>query len=214
MQPTDILRNDSAGAWQSIARHPLCRAMAEATLPEAKMAAYLVQAHHLATGAARLLATSGVSAPALTPISERPEASYFRRAFAALGVPLEAHDAPPEPQTVRLLDLMETALRSGHPAQILAVLTAVHWSTLAWAGPLHPPQDQLPFWMSEWITLQGGPEAQRAVICLCQSLNAAWPDLSTAEQKTVAGLFSQTATAQYAFLDAAQDDWELTAPEA
>lgn len=219
MRPTEELRQANDADWQAIAGHPFCRDLAVLRLPDPKMAAYLVQDHHFVEDFARLLASAIAHAPTIddmVPAAQfiavitGPENTYFRRAFGALGVPLEAHEEEPEPETRAFQDLMEEARQSGSYARMLAVLTVAEWSYLSWAAPFHPASDQLPFWFAEWIKLHAGEDFEGVVEYLRGQLDTQWATLDQDERDAVADLFTRAVKLERAFFDAAYDRWTLT----
>ncbi|MEI4487227.1 TenA family protein [Frigidibacter sp. MR17.14] len=222
MTPTETLRDTVLADWQAVAAHPFTLALAEGSLPAARMAAYLVEDYRFVEEFARLLAAAVALAPdmaALVPgaqflaVITGPENTYFLRSFAALGVPEAAHAAPPAPETETFLALMREARASGRAERMLAVLVVAEWSYLSWASPHHPADAALPFWLGEWITLHAGPGFEAVVAHLRGRLDALWPALSAADQAAATDMFARAVRAERAFFDAAWQRWSLELPD-
>lgn len=212
MRPTDRLRNLTDDDWRAVAEHPFCSELAAGTLPEAKMAWYLVQDHKFIGGFVRLLASAIAHAPSLADsipaaqflaVITGPENTYFLRAFEALGVTEAERAEPVAPATAAFDRLMADAAASGRYERMLAVLVVAEWSYLAWATPHHPPQPGLPFWFAEWIQLHAGADFENVVEYLRGQLDLAWERLDGAARREVEEIFATAVRLEREFFDAA-----------
>lgn len=220
MRPTELLRAGCDEDWRAIVEHPFCQAIADGSLPGDKMAAYLLQDRQFLDGFARLLASMIARAPSLNDMAPAaqflamitgPASTYLHRAFVALDVPENAQSADPAPETLAYQNLMAEAVATGSYPHMLAVLVASEWSYLSWAVPLHPPREDLPFWLAEWITRHAGEPFAALVEYLRVELDRAWPDLDVGTQSEVSDIFARAVKLERGFFDAAWAGWPGTA---
>lgn len=213
MSPTQTLQQSCIDSWQSIARHPFCRELAEGTLPKERMAEYLVQDYTFIDGFVRLAATAIAHAPALkdsVPLAQflavitGPENTYFLRSFEALDVAEETWQEPTLwPVTQDFHAIMREARLSGSYARMIAVLVVAEWSYLEWATPFNPPEESLPFFFSEWITLHAGTGFEGVVAYLRSQLDNIWEQLDDEEKSAVEDIFARTVALERKFFDTA-----------
>lgn len=213
MSPTHTLQQSSIDAWQSVAQHPFCQELAQGSLPQARMAQYLIQDYTFVDGFVRLAATTIAHAPSLkdsVPLAQflavitGPENTYFLRSFDALGVSEQDWQEPALwPATQEFQIIMAEARLSGSYARMLAVLVVAEWSYLSWATPYNPPADSLPFYFAEWITLHAGPGFEGVVAYLREQLDAVWPTLDDDEKTAVQDIFARTVALEQNFFDTA-----------
>lgn len=212
MRPTERLRRLAEEDWRAVTGHAFCAELAAGTLPNEKMAWYLVQDHKFIGGFVRLLASAIAHAPSLADsipaaqflaVITGPENTYFIRAFEALDVAEAARRPPPAPVTAAFQRLMAEAAASGRYEQMLAVLVVAEWSYLAWATPYYPPQSELPFWFAEWIELHAGANFESVVGYLRVQLDLAWEQLDAAGRREVEDLFVTAVRLEREFFDAA-----------
>ncbi|MGQ7848420.1 TenA family protein [Granulosicoccus sp. 3-233] len=213
MSPTHVLQQSNATAWQSIAQHAFCRELAEGSLPNARMAEYLIQDYSFIDGFVRLAATAIAHAPTLkdsVPLAQflavitGPENTYFLRSFDALGVSEERWRHPQLWSVTQDFQAIMTEARlSGSYARMIAVLVVAEWSYLEWATPFNPPADTLPFYFAEWISLHAGPDFEGVVSYLRTQLDTVWATLDDTEQSHVEDIFSRTVALEQRFFDQA-----------
>lgn len=211
-RPTDRLRALVARDWAAATRHPFTDALAAGTLPQARMAGYLIQDYRFIDGFVRLLASAVARAPSLADavpsaqflgVITGPENTYFLRSFRALGVDDPAR-APTLPVTRDFQDLMRDAAASGRYELMLAVLIVAEWTYLDWATPHADRAADLPFHLGEWIELHRGPAFAAVVEHLRGQLDSAWPGLDPAQRRAVEDTFGRAVRLERAFFDAAQ----------
>ncbi len=213
MSPTQDLQQSNSIAWQAIAQHAFCSDLAQGTLDRDKMAEYLIQDYSFIDGFVRLAATAIAHAPTLkdsVPLAQflavitGPENTYFLRSFEALKVGEERWKAPELwPVTQDFQAIMTEARLSGSYARMIAVLVVAEWSYLSWASPFNPPEESLPFYFSEWISLHAGPDFENVVSYLREQLDAIWPTLDENERTLVADIFARTVALEQRFFDQA-----------
>ncbi|MBC7155406.1 MAG: TenA family protein [Rhodobacteraceae bacterium] len=212
MRPSEALRAQSQADWTAITRHPFANALGNGTLPDAAMAWYLVQDYRFIEGFVRLLAQAIAHAPTLAdavPAAQflalitGAENTYFQRSLAALGHPDMGRDQPTAAATSGFQNLMARAASSGRYSQMLAVLVVAEWTYLDWATHQAPPQDGLPFYLAEWITLHSGPDFAGVVGYLRDQLDAALIAAPEEERSAAADLFREAVLLERDFFDAA-----------
>jgi len=215
MRPTEHLKSLALQDWQAATRHPFTAALADGTLGEDKMLAYLRQDHLFIDGFVRLLASAIAHAPSLSdaiPAAQflglicGPENTYFLRAITALGGTPET-PAKAAPVTAEFQELMARAAASGRYEQMLAVLVVAEWSYLEWASPFGDRADRLPFWFGEWIALHTGAGFEGVVAYLRDQLDSAWAGLDDDARRAVESTFTHAVTLERRFFDAAQDGY-------
>lgn len=211
-RPTEALRARCAEDWEHAVRHPFCDALAEGSLPLARMRWYLVQDHKFVEAFLRLLARMVSEAPSLEQavpgarflgLIAGPENTYFLRSFEALGVTEADRAAPPAAPTAGFIALMEEARASGELGRMLAVLVVAEWSYLSWGERLAPPRADLPFWFAEWIELHSGEGFAGVVAYLRALLDVEWERLDAPGRAEVERIFREAVRLERAFFDAA-----------
>lgn len=214
MRSTQALRAQSQADWTAITRHPFTVALGDGTLPDAAMAWYLVQDYRFIEGFVRLLAQAIAHAPTLADavpaaqflaVITGPENTYFQRSFIALGLPDMGRDQPTAAATSGFQNLMAKAASSGRYSHMLAVLVVAEWAYLDWATHQAPPQDGLPFYLAEWISLHSGPDFAGVVAYLRDQLDAALIAAPEEERRGAADLFRKAVLLERDFFDAAMD---------
>lgn len=213
MSASTLLREQCREDWEAATRHAFCAELADGSLPEAKLAWYLIQDYSFIETFVRLAASAIAKAPSLPdaiPLAQflalvtGPENTYFQRSFEVLDLSeAERAEVPLGPATLELNAVMAEAAASGSYAEMLAVLTVAEWSYLTWASPFNPPEADLPFYFAEWITLHAGPGFEGFVAYLRDQFDRAWERLDTAGQTRVAAVFARTVALERAFFDAA-----------
>ncbi len=216
MSASAELKSLNEETWSQAATHAFCRELATGTLPQDKMARYLIQDYTFIDAFVRLAASAISHAPTLAdsvPLAQflavitGPENTYFQRSFEALGV--EDNDwRDPElwPVTADFQRVMQETARSGSYEKMIAVLIVAEWIYLSWATPFNPPKPDLPFYFSEWITLHAGPDFEEVVAYLRGQLDALWPDLSSERREEVRTLFRDVVQLEKRFFDASYAD--------
>ncbi|KEJ94281.1 thiaminase (transcriptional activator TenA) [Pseudosulfitobacter pseudonitzschiae] len=209
MKATQHLQSLVADDWHAATHHPFTQALAECSLSNDKMAAYLQQDYLFVEGFVRLLASAVAHAPTLADAVPGAqflglicgqENTYFLRSMQALEV---SPTAKPEPETVAFQELMERARRSERYEIMLSVLVVAEWIYLDWATPFEDRADDLPFWLGEWITLHSGEGFAGVVAYLRHQLDAIWGNLDEAARVEVSETFIQAVSLERAFFDAA-----------
>lgn len=217
MRPTEALRARHDADWTAITRHPFTVALGNGTLPDSAMAWYLVQDYRFIEGFARLLAQAIAHAPTLADavpaaqflaVITGPENTYFQRSLAALGLPDMGRNQPNAPATTGFQALMAEAASSGRYSHMLPVLVVAEWTYLDWATHQAPPQDGLPFYLSEWITLHCGPDFEAVVAYLRDQFDRALIAAPEAERVAAADLFHRAVVLERAFFDTAMAGWQ------
>lgn len=213
MSPSDSLQLANADCWQTIAEHDFCQKIADGSLPAARMANYLIQDYTFIEEFTRLAATAIAHAPALkdaVPLAQflavitGPENTYFLRSFDALGVGENQWQSPELWSVTRDFHaIMQEARQSGSYARMMAVLLVAEWSYLSWATPYNPPEEALPFYFAEWITLHAGEGFEGVVAYLKSQFDASWQTLSDSEKSAVEDIFSRTVALEKRFFDTA-----------
>ncbi|MEP3275654.1 MAG: TenA family protein [Stappiaceae bacterium] len=207
------LKTANQRIWAEATTHPFCRELADGTLPPAKMVAYLVQDYTFIDAFVRLAASAIAHAPSLAdsvPLAQflavitGPENTYFLRSFDALGVK-ETQWRDPElwPVTRDFQQTMRDAAQSGSYEKMITVLIVAEWVYLSWASPVNPPENGLPFYFSEWITLHAGPDFEGVVAYLRGQLDKLWPTFSPGQQDGVRRAFEHMVMLEKRFFDAA-----------
>ncbi|SLN39386.1 Thiaminase-2 [Falsiruegeria litorea R37] len=211
MRPTEHLRQLAADDWHAATTHAFTTELAAGTLPLDKMRWYLAQDYQFIDGFVRLLASAIAHAPSLADsvpaaqflaVITGPENTYFLRSFEALEMTAQQQNAAPAPATRDFQALMAEAAASGRYELMLAVLVVAEWTYLSWATPVNPPQDDLPFWFAEWVTLHAGDGFEGVVEYLRTQLDQVWPTLDAEAQAEVAALFIRAVALERAFFDA------------
>lgn len=211
MSASETLRLACLEDWQAATDHAFCRELANGSLPLDKMGWYLIQDYSFLENFVRLAASAVAQAPSLAdaiPMAQflgvvtGPENTYFQRSFEALGLDSARREATPLGETTLAFNaLMAKAARSGHYAEIMAVLCVAEWSYLTWAAPHHPPKDSLPFYFGEWITLHAGREFEALVAYIRKQFDQAWESLDEAGQSQVAAVFTEAVALERRFFD-------------
>lgn len=212
-RPSERLRAASAADWQAVTRHPFVAALADGSMPPARMAWYLVQDYSFIDGFVRLAASAIAHAPSLAdsvPLAQflavvtGPENTYFQRSFEALGVPASEAAAPVLAAPAEdFRALMAEVAASGDYGRMMAVLTVAEWTYLDWASPHAPAEAQLPFWLGEWVALHSGPGFEAVVAHLRAQLDAAWTAADAPTRARIEADFARAVALERAFFDAA-----------
>ncbi len=178
---SDWLRETSEPDWSATVDHPLFDALAEGTLPRARLAAYLVQDYGFIDPFTALLGHAIGHAPDMADrvrlgrfvgMLTSEENTFFQRAFDALEVPAETRRAPDYwPVTREFRQLLDDVGRGGGHAEMLAVLVVTEWVYLAWAQRVRPAADLDPL-NREWIGLHDNPDFAAFVAWLRERLDA------------------------------------------
>ncbi|MEJ6549555.1 TenA family protein [Corynebacterium sp. USCH3] len=138
---TDRLRGENRGTWDAAATHGFVRQLFAGTLPDERMAAYLVQDYRFVDGFMALLGAAVATAD--TFASRRrlaeflgdvagDESTYFVDAMEDLGA-AERQDAPDTDSTAGFKRIFAEATETRNYAAILAVLVVCEWLYLDWA---------------------------------------------------------------------------------
>ena len=208
---SETLKLQNEVNWQAATEHEFCRDLANGSLPSATMANYLIQDYSFIDGFVRLAACAIANAPSLAdsaPLSQflalitSTENTYFLRSFEALNVSdSQWQSAELWSETKDFQALMREAAASGSYVSMIAVLVVAEWTYLSWATPYYPPEEDLPFYFAEWITLHAGEGFEAVVSYLRSQLDIAWEDANKMEQQTAANLFAEAVRLERAFFD-------------
>lgn len=210
MTATDHLKSPCATDWAAATNQAFMQDLARGTLSAPWMLGCLRRDCLFLEDFVRLLGATIALAPSLADaipaaqfmgLVSGPENTHFRLAITALGAD-PGTPAAPHPVTAEFQRLMQGAIRSGCREQMLAVMVVAEWSCLAWASPHAAKATDVPFWFGEWISLHSGPDLEAFVACLRGQLDAAWPGLSTDEQRAVEARFIEATRLERAFFDA------------
>ena len=213
MSASNELRLSCAEDWEAATNHRFCKELAAGSLPREKMVQYLIQDYTFIDAFVRLAASAIAHAPSLAdsiPLAQflavitGPENTYFLRSFEALGVD-EAARTDPELWTAtnEFQALMREAAASGRYEEMMAVLVVAEWIYLSWATPVNPPEDDLPFYFAEWITLHAGPGFEGVVHYLRDQLDTLWPSLDGTQKTRVEIAFRRAVALEKLFFDTA-----------
>jgi len=216
MSATHYLKSLVADDWHAATHHAFTDALADGTISRDKMAGYLQQDYHFIEGFVRLLASAVAHAPTLAdavPGAQflglicSTENNYFLRSTQALEVP---PTAPAAPETIAFQQLMDQARRSGRYEIMLSVLLVAEWIYLDWATPFRGRENDLPFWLGEWITLHSGDGFAQVVAYFRDQLDATWDKLDAAARMDVTEAFSEAVRLERMFFDASWAGFVVT----
>ena len=210
-RPTEILRDASLDDWHHATCHKFCAELADGSLPLDKMCNYLAQDYQFIDNFFRLAASAIHHAPTLPdrlPLAQfmgvlaGPENTYFQRSFDALDVDEKerTHPVLKEP-TLAFQKLMLKASKSGNYGAMVAVLCVAEWSYLEWAMSFAPPQSELPFYFSEWISLHSGDYFESVVEHLRGQVDTAYDEANDEGRVIISEYFSQAVRLERAFFD-------------
>ena len=209
---TEKLRDYCQDDWNAVVQHEFCKQLAAGTLPAQRMRDYLVQDYKFVDTFVRLIASAIATAPGLAdsvPAAQflalitGKENTYFLRSFEALGVSDQGGSIAAGPATAGFNDLMKEAIASGKYERMLAVICVAEWSYLSWATPFNPPDQDLPFWLSEWITLHAGPDFEAVVEYFRTQLDRYWDSLNETARSEVKSIFCRAVALERQFFDEA-----------
>jgi len=204
---SEDLRAGTGPTWEAATGHRFVDEMWTGTIDDAVLARYLAQDALFLDRFVALLGQAVASADrfaARMAIARQlglvagEENDYFARALTRLGATAPVEPLPP---TVRFLELMDSARRSGCYGEVLAVLLVAEWLYLDWASRPEPsPRDWL---HREWIDLHRGSAFTTWVELLRAETDrvAAAADAGTRERMSVA--FTRAVDLELAFFDAA-----------
>ncbi|MGP9724172.1 TenA family protein [Corynebacterium sp. AOP40-9SA-29] len=141
---SDQLRAEHADTWDAAVTHRFVQELFAGTLPDARMAEYLVQDYRFADGFMALLGTAVATAdnyPARRRFAQflgevaGDEDTYFVEAMAELGAQDGAGEAavPDRPATAGFRRLFADAAASGSYVAVVSVLVVCEWLYLDWA---------------------------------------------------------------------------------
>lgn len=204
---SENLRAGTGPTWEAATGHRFVEELWAGTVDDAVLARYLTQDVLFLDRFVALLGAAVAGADRTEPrmaiarqlgLVAGEENDYFARALGRLGATTPAEPLPP---TQGLLELMDSARRSGDYGEVLVVLLVAEWLYLDWAARPEPsPRDWL---HREWIDLHRG------------SAFSAWVDLLRTETDRVAGgvdagtrehmssVFTRAVDLELAFFDAA-----------
>ena len=212
MRPTDTLRDSCPADWAAATDNPFTRELGAGTLPDAKLAWYLVQDYTFIEGFVKLMGGAIATSPRLADALPKaqflgviagPENTYFERCFDALGVAeAERTDPTLSVEAKGFHTLMAEARESGRYANMLAMLVGAEWSYLAWATPYADRIETLPFQYAEWIALHSGPYFESVVEHLRSQLDTEWQRMSDAARAEATVYFQRCIALERAFFEA------------
>lgn len=212
MRPSESLRQLCIEDWNAAVNHPFCLELAAGTLCLDKMRCYLVQDYTFIDNFVRLAASAIHFAPTLPdrlPLAQflgviaGPENTYFQRSFDQLEVPLQQRSSPELLcATAEFQALMLEAAKTENYGAMIAVLCVAEWVYLSWADPLSPPDSQLPFYFSEWISLHSGDYFSSVIEHLRSQLDQAYSASDSGDQAMISRFFSRAVSLERAFFDA------------
>lgn len=207
---TEWLRSQSEPTWSAAVQHRFTQDLADGTLDDTVMRAYLVQDYVFLDSFVRLVASAVVKAPSLADrvplcqflgIVTSEENTYFQRAFDALGVATEERTAPVlRPVTRQFADIMMSAIAAPGYAATLTPLVVFEWLYLTWASAVADRKPQA-FYLAEWIDIHANPQFATFVAWLRAQLDRQGLLLSTDEQRHLADVFRHTVEVEKAFFD-------------
>ncbi|SDL24734.1 thiaminase (transcriptional activator TenA) [Franzmannia pantelleriensis] len=205
---SDWLKEISEPDWTATVEHPLFDALAEARLPEAEFAAYMVQDYGFVDPFTALIGHAIGHAPSMGDrvvlgqfmgMLTSDENSTFQRTFETFGVAGQAPDYLPETRAFQQL-LRDTGQRGGY-AEMLAVLVVTEWLYLGWATRITRAESLHPLY-AEWIDLHDSAAFQDFVAWLRRRLDEEAAQLDPAGFAAMAARFRDTVTKERAFHDA------------
>jgi thiaminase/transcriptional activator TenA len=209
------LRTVNRPAWDAMVGHRFCRDMATDRLPEAAFVRYLRYEHAFVRAAIGIFAYALAKAPTgadqdhligvLVGLAREQE-SYFRRAFAGLG--LDPEPLAPEALPGAARDLRDGVLAlaaSGHFAEILAAMLAAEWMYLTWCEEAHGRGPRRPG-PADWIRLHVEPAFRGQADWLKRRLDQLGPSLPAKQQARCADNFGRVLTLEIAFHHAPYGD--------
>lgn len=211
VRATQALRDANLDDWRHTTQHAFCAELADGSLPLNKMRKYLVQDYQFIDNFFKLAASAIYHAPSLSdrlPLAQfmgvlaGPENTYFQRSFDALDVDKDQRSNPDlEEPTLAFQELMLKASKSGNYGAMVAVLCVAEWTYLEWAMSFSPPQDELPFYFSEWIDLHTGNYFESVVEHLRTQVDGSFEAADDDGQKVITGFFSEAVRLERAFFD-------------
>lgn len=185
------LRAENAATWEAAATHRFVTDLFAGTLPDADMAAYLVQDYRFADGFTALIGAAVATAdnyPSRHRLAQfigevaGDEDTYFRDAMEELSAhgsgAAERDGIPDTPATAGFKQLFVDAAETRNYAAILGVLLVCEWLYLDWAtradNRAHVPADVAPAEgypagypartvHAEWVRLHDYPEFHQLI---------------------------------------------------
>jgi thiaminase/transcriptional activator TenA len=168
---SDTLREENSAAWEAAVTHRFVTGLFAGTLPDAEMAAYLVQDYRFADGFMALIGAAVATADNY-PSRHRfaqfigevagDEDTYFREAAAELHADTSVPDTP---ATAGFRRLFVDAAETRDYAAIVSVLLVCEWLYLDWAtrasNRAHGPAENgypARHVHAEWVRLHDYPE--------------------------------------------------------